>query len=356
MGLVAIAAACLLLWSLRDVLILLFASVVLAMALCTMVGSLRERWPIPRPLALAVCLVGVVMVVVIGLAVLVPPFINQFNQLLLQLPAAALELKQITIAILNRMSGMVYGLQGASDWSLRLLANGSALPDGAALASGLSGGLRQLLGLAGNLGAGLVQLLFVVAVSLMVSVQPNAYRDVAIRLMPSFYRRRSRDILLQCGEALSSWMVGLLISSVCVGVLAGIGLSLLGVKLVMANALLAGVLNVIPNVGPTMSTIFPMAVALLDAPWKSLAVLGLYVVIQNLESYVITPSVMHHQVKLLPGLTLTAQFVFTVIFGPLGLLLALPLAVVMQVMIREVVIRDMLDGWKHQRPRFGSVL
>ena len=355
-GLAAIAAACLMLWSLRNVLILLFASIVLAMALCTLIGSLRERWPMPRPFALLLCLLGVVLVVSIGLAVLVPPFISQFNQLLSQLPAAAIELKQIAIATINRISGMVFGLQAAGDWSARLLAHSRALPAGATLASGLGGGLQQLLGLAGNLGSGLVQLLFVMAITLMVAIQPNAYREVAVQLMPSFYRRRSRDILLQCGEALSSWMVGLLISSLCVGILAGIGLSLLGVKLVMANALLAGLLNVIPNVGPSLSTIFPMAVALLDAPWKSVAVLGLYVVIQNLESYVITPSVMHHQVKLLPGLTLVAQFVFTVIFGPLGLLLALPLAVVLQVVIREVVIRDLLDGWKRQRPRFGSVL
>ena len=355
-GLAAIVAACLMLWSLRNLLILLFASIVLAMALCTLVSSLRERWPMPRPLALLICLLGLVLVVSIGFAVLVPPFINQFNQLLTQLPAAAIELKQIAIATINHISGMVFGLQWAGDWSARLLAHSKALPDGATLASGLGGGLQQLLGLAGNLGAGLVQLLFVMAVTLMVAIQPNAYREVAVQLMPSFYRRRSRDILLQCGEALSSWLVGLLITSLCVGILAGIGLSLLGVKLVMANALLAGLLNVIPNVGPTLSTIFPIAVALLDAPWKSVAVLGLYVVIQNLESYVITPSVMHRQVKLLPGLTLTAQFVFTVIFGPLGLLLALPLAVVLQVVIREVVIRDLLDGWKRQRPRFESVL
>jgi predicted PurR-regulated permease PerM len=95
-----------------------------------------------------------------------------------------------------------------------------------------------------------------------------------------------------------------------------------------------------------------MSVALLDAPWKSLAVLVLYVFVQNLESYVITPSVMHHQLQLLPGLTLMAQLVFTVLFGPLGLLLALPLAVCLQVVLREVVIHDILDPWK--RRRFGS--
>ena len=142
-------------------------------------------------------------------------------------------------------------------------------------------------------------------------------------------------------------MVGVLISSLAVSALCGIALSLLGVKLVLANALLAGLLNIIPNVGPTMSTVFPMSVAVLDAPWKSIAVLGSYVVIQNIESYVITPSVMHHQVKLLPGLTLTAQFVFTLMFGPLGLLLALPLAVVLQVVIHEVLIHDVLDHWNN---------
>jgi predicted PurR-regulated permease PerM len=170
-----------------------------------------------------------------------------------------------------------------------------------------------------------------------------------VLLVPSFYRRRFRQILVQCGEALSAWMVGVLISSLCVGTLAAIGLTLMGVKLVAANALLAGLLNIIPNVGPTLSTVFPVSVALLDAPWKALAVLLLYIGVQNLESYLITPSVMHHQLRLLPGLTLTAQLVFTVVFGPLGLLLALPLAVCLQVIVREVLIHDILDPWNRQR-------
>jgi predicted PurR-regulated permease PerM len=207
------------------------------------------------------------------------------------------------------------------------------------------------LGLAGNLGAAFVQTLFVVVVALMVAAQPEDYREVALLLVPSFYRRRFREVLRHCGEALSAWMVGVLISSLCVGVLAAIGLSLLGVRLVAANAVLAGLLNIIPNVGPTLSTVFPMSVALLDSPWKALAVLALYILVQNLESYLITPSVMHRQVHLLPGLTLTAQLLFTVLFGPLGLLLALPLTVCLQVLVREVVIRDILDPWREPRLR-----
>ena len=138
-------------------------------------------------------------------------------------------------------------------------------------------------------------------------------------------------------------MAGVVLSSICVAILASIGLYLLGIKLVIANALIAGILNVIPNVGPTISTIFPLSVALLDNPWKSLAVLGLYIVIQNIESYVITPSIMHKQVKLLPGLTITAQFIFTILFGPIGLLLAIPMAVVIQVFVKEVIVNDILE-------------
>jgi predicted PurR-regulated permease PerM len=206
-----------------------------------------------------------------------------------------------------------------------------------------------LLDWAENLGTGLIQTLFVLAVALMITTQPQAYREVAVLLVPSFYRRRFRQVLIACGQALSAWMLGVAVSSLCVGTLAAIGLSLLGVKLVAANAVLAGLLNVIPNLGPTLSTIFPMSVALLESPWKSLAVLGLYIAVQNLESYVITPSVMHHQLRLLPGLTLTAQLVFTVLFGPLGLLLALPLGVCVQVIVREVLIHDILDPWKRTR-------
>jgi predicted PurR-regulated permease PerM len=301
----------------------------------------RQRLGCGRPIALLLTLVGLLLLAVVVSAAVVPPFVQQFQELLRQLPAAAALSVKLLRQALDQSSRMIYGKE-ALQWLQQTWTAPLADP-------GLSSGVGRLLGLAGNLGSGLVQLLFVVSVAVMIAVQPIAYREVAVLLAPSFYRRRLRQVLVHCGEALSSWMGGVLISACCVALLAGIGLSLLGVKLVVANALLAGLLNVIPNVGPTLSTIFPMSVALLASPWKALAVLGLYVLVQHLESYVITPSVMHHQVKLLPGLTLIAQFVFTVLFGPLGLLLALPLAVSLQVVVREVLIHDVLDPWRQQR-------
>ncbi len=348
LGLIAVVSALLLLWSLREAMMLLFASVVLAMALCTLVGVVRDRLGCRRILALALSLVAVLVVVAVVATAVIPPFVDQFAELLQKLPKAASILLDLLHRAMENASKMLYGSKDGGLVLLKQEFRGEADGTGA-LANGLSGGALRLLGWTGRLGTGLLQTLFVVAVALMISAQPTAYREVMLLLVPSFYRRRLRQVLVQCGEALSGWMGGVLISSLCVGALAAIGLSLLGVKLVAANAVLAGLLNIIPNIGPTLSTIFPMSVALLDSPWKSLAVLLLYVVVQNLESYVITPSVMHHQLQLLPGLTLSAQLIFTVLFGPLGLLLALPMAVCLQVILREVLIHDILDPWKRQR-------
>ena len=334
-GFAALLAAAVLLWQLRHVLIELFGSVVLAVALSTLVSNVQERLGWRRRQALLASLLLVLLLIAVLATILIPPFVQQFEQLISQLPRAANVVTRMATGGLRVVTKMVYGqAELPSNW-LQSLNNPSSW--------GLGRGVGQLVELAGDLGGGLLQVLFVVAIAVMLTAQPQGYRDVAVSLAPSHLRRRFRDVLDLCASALSSWMVGVLISSICVGLMAFVGLSLLGVKLTTANALLAGMLNVIPNLGPAIGTIFPMSVALLENPWKALAVLVLYVVIQNLESYVITPSVMHHQLKLLPGLTLAAQVIFTVLFGPLGLLLSLPLAVCLQVLIKELLIHDLLD-------------
>lgn len=344
LALIALVASLLLLWSLREAIMLLFAAVVLAMALCTLVGTVQRRLTCSRPIAMLLSLLAIGLVLAVGTAAIVPPFVAQFSELLQKLPEAWQELLSLLHQGLESISRMLYGRSdGGLSWLQNLSGSVRTSP---ALASGVGDWTFRLVGLVGNVGTVLLKTLFVVAVALMMAAQPIAYREALLLLVPSFYRRRARQVLLQCGDALSAWMGGVLISSLCVGTLAAIGLSLLGVRLVAANAVLAGVLNIIPNVGPTLSTLFPMSVALLDSPWRALAVLALYVLVQNLESYLITPSVMHHQLRLLPGLTLSAQFLFTLMFGPLGLVLALPLAVCLQVILREIVIHDILDHWK----------
>ena len=120
----------------------------------------------------------------------------------------------------------------------------------------------------------------------------------------------------------------------------------MGIKLALAHALLAGLLNFIPNIGPTLSVIFPLSVALQTPSWQILGVLVAYIIIQFTESYWVTPTIMAHQVSLLPALTLTAQIFFATVFGVTGLILALPLTVVSKVWIEELLIHDILDRWQ----------
>jgi predicted PurR-regulated permease PerM len=131
-----------------------------------------------------------------------------------------------------------------------------------------------------------------------------------------------------------------------IAVFSAVGLWLLQVPLVLAHALLAGLLNFIPNIGPTLSVFLPMTVALLDAPWKAIAVLILYIVIQQVESYWLTPTIMAKQVALLPAVTLISQLIFASMFGALGLVVAIPLTVVAKTWIEEVLLTDVMDQWE----------
>ena len=118
------------------------------------------------------------------------------------------------------------------------------------------------------------------------------------------------------------------------------------VLLALAHAVIAGLLNFIPNVGSTLSVVLPMAIAILHVLWKAGAVLILYLIIQQIESYWLTPTIMAKQVSLLPAITLLAQLVFANLFGALGLLIALPLTIVVGTWIEEVVFKDVLDNCK----------
>ena len=344
LSIAALITSILILWSLKEILILVFASIILAMALCTTIGKIREIFSMPRWTSLIITLISIILISSISIVIIIPQFTSEFQELINQVPSAVSKLWELSINAFYDFAEIIYkgNVPNLADRSL-LSTKISIIPDGGTLANGVADSITKLISFAGNVGIGILQLFFIISVALMIALQPNSYREVAILLIPSFYRRRARTVLLKCGNSLSSWMTGVVLSSICVAILASIGLYLLGIKLVIANALIAGILNIIPNVGPTISTIFPLSVALLDTPWKSLAVLGLYVVIQNIESYVITPSIMHKQVKLLPGLTITAQFIFTILFGPLGLLLAIPMAVVIQVFVKEIIIHDILE-------------
>ncbi len=334
--LVVILITLLIVWTLRDFLLLIICSLVISNIVCNLSNQIQKGLKIPRSISLFLVLT-VISVIIFSIFILVlPPFIKEFNEILVDIPNGLSKINILINTNLNKFNSLFYGEQSENVIDIfSLINNVVTIPDVSTIAKAIQESFKNLINIAGNLGSGLLRLVFVLAVSLMISIEPKQYKENVLLLIPKNYRNKFRNILEKCNIALANWTFSMVISSLSVGLLSLIVLSILDVKYVVSNALIAMVLNIIPNIGPVISGIFPISIALLDNFWKPLAVLGSYVIIQNIESYIIMPSIMKKKANLLPGLTLISQFGFTFIFGPLGLILSLPLAVVIQVLIKE---------------------
>ena len=334
--LVVILITLLIIWTLRDFLLLIICSLVISNIVCNLSNQIQKGLKIPRSISLFLVL-AVISVIIFTIFILVlPPFIKEFNEILVDIPNGLSKINILINTNLNKFNNLFYGEQSENVIDIfSLINNVVTIPDVSTIAKAIQESFKNLINIAGNLGSGLLRLIFVLAVSLMISIEPKQYKENILLLIPKNYRNKFRNILEKCNIALANWTFSMVISSLSVGLLSLIVLSILDVKYVVSNALIAMVLNIIPNIGPVISGIFPISIALLDNFWKPLAVLGSYVIIQNIESYIIMPSIMKKKANLLPGLTLISQFGFTFIFGPLGLILSLPLAVVIQVLIKE---------------------
>lgn len=337
-GLIALLLSLYILWQIREVLLLMFAAVVLATTLNRLARRF-QRSGLRRGLAVVLA-VSLFFAGVIGFFwLIVPPFAQQFRELTYRVPQGfgrfnswLDELRtHIPIELLPYIPDFNSLIEQAQPLINRALGNSFAF---------VSGSLEVVL-----------KVLLVLVLTGMFLANPDAYRKVFVRLFPSFYRRRVDGILEKCEVSLEGWITGAAIGVSVVGLMSMVGLSILHVKAALALGVLAGFMNLIPNLGPTISVIPAMAIALLDAPWKVLAVFILYFFIQQAESNFITPIVMEKQVSLLPAVTLISQLFFVTFFGFLGLFLALPLTVVAKIWVQEVLIKDVLDQWgdNHQK-------
>jgi len=334
--LVVILITLLIVWTLRDFLLLIICSLVISNIVCNLSNQIQKGLKIPRSISLFLVLAFISVIIFTIFILVLPPFIKEFNEILVDIPNGLSKINILINTNLNKFNSLFYGEKSENVIDIfSLINNVVTIPDAATIAKAIQESFKNLINIAGNLGSGLLKLIFVLAVSLMISIEPKQYKENILILIPKNYRNKFRNILEKCNIALANWTFSMVISSLSVGVLSLIVLSILDVKYVVSNALIAMVLNIIPNIGPVISGIFPISIALLDNFWKPLAVLGAYVIIQNIESYIIMPSILKKRANLLPGLTLISQFGFTLIFGPLGLRLYLPLAVVIQVLIKE---------------------
>ncbi len=346
LGLVVLLVSLYVLWQIRQVLLLLFTAVVLASALNSLVLYLGKRG-LKRSWAVALSIALLLGVTFLFCLLVIPPFISESQQFTELVPQSVDRIETWSNWLESQVPDQAIlapEVFNAINTVIDNLAN--EIPNVA------SNAFRNFLALFSSSLLVLLNILLIFVLTIMLLVDPHKYRSMFIRLFPSFYRRRADTILTLCDTALDSWIIGILFNMTVIAICSGIGLWILGVKLVLANALIAGLMEAIPNIGPTLSLIPPMAVALLDAPWKALAVLIFYVLLQQLEQYILVPAVMAKQLDLPPAVTLLSQIIFALFFGFLGLLLALPLVIVGQIWFKEVMIKDVLDPWNrpHKNP------
>ena len=255
-GLTLIVVVLLAFWQIRWLLLMLFTAIILAIAL-NMLADFLQRWRLKRIYALLVA----VVIFFIGLggfiSAIVPPLLEQFQELSQLLPQTTIELGLRLRQLGTRLDPKYIQF----------------LPDFTQFFSQLQPLFNEVLGSGlkffyGSLGNAL-SLLLLLALTLMLSLNPRPYRQGFIRFFPLFYRERVDSILKSCELSLQGWLAGIVFNMVAVTLLCWIGLMLLRIPLAFGQAAIAGLLTFIPSLGLMLSAIPPLAIALLEEPWKT---------------------------------------------------------------------------------------
>ena len=326
LGALALIVIGLLTWELRWVLLVLFGAVVLAVALDVPITLLRRLLPLNRPAALIVVLVSLVLLGGVLGQLLLPELLEQINQLTTLLPVLALRLSSLARQV-DWLPDLEQQLMALGTWE-RLQPLGG-----------------QLLGLAGGAANTTIQILLMALLAILLALDPRSHQKMIVSLTPSFWRPQMQHLLGESRQALGGWLAGMTLSAVSVFLLTWAGLALLGVPLALLSALVCGLLTFVPTIGPTAATLLPLAVGLLVSPTKMVQVLVLRLILQNAEAFLLTPVLLRRTVNLLPTVALTAQLCLGALLGLPGVLLALPLVVVLQVLFEEVLVKEVMDHW-----------
>lgn len=332
---VLVAAAALAAWRLSDVLALAFGATLLALLLRGLAGALSRRTQIPE--AWAIVPVVLALLAAVGAAgwLFGSQVAMQFNVLAKDLPQS--------------VSQLARDLE-ATPWGAWLLAYARDM-DFTGATGQVAGRIAPLFGSVIRAGAYSLVLLFA---AVYLAAQPDRYRHGLLRLIPPQRRERIAEVLDLVGATLRQWLVGQSIAMAVVGTLTALGLWGLGIGAPLALGLIAGMFAFVPYVGPILASAPGILMAATQGPMPALYAAALYGGVHLVESNLITPLVQAEAVKLPPVLTLFATLICSLLLGPIGVLLAAPLTVVMLVAVNCLYIEDELgDRRVWPTPRQG---
>jgi predicted PurR-regulated permease PerM len=309
--------------ALRYVFLLLFLGIVVATALAPLVDRLR-KFGLSQSAANLIAF-GVLLAVVIGIVVaLVPFFVGQIVQAISDLPTFYAGFRTTVTQSSSRFMRELGDQLPADPFSSLAQDNGAALSDQV---------LLFIPGVARTLLFGILVLLL--------SYYWLYYRALAIQsvalLIPLNQRAEVVDLWNQSEQKIGAFVRGLIILSLIIGILSAIGYVAIGLPYGLTIAVVAGLLEAIPYVGPIITLVLASIVGLTVSQNMALLAVGIAVVIQFLENAVVVPRVMDKAVGVSPVVTLLALAVFSDLFGLLGALLAVPLAAVFQVLLDRLM-------------------
>lgn len=316
---IALVALALFLWLLRDVLLMIFGAVVVAAMFRALAGQF-QRLRVPPGLALALSVLTVFAVVGGAMALFGQQLLSQTEALSQTLPKAWASLQE------------------------RIAASGLPLDPSQLQPSGMSSGLAASAGrFVMSLGGGLADALLIIVGGIFIAASPRFYTTGLVKLMPEGRRGLTGEALADSGNALRLWLKAQLVAMVLIGLLTGIGLWIIGVPSALALGLIAGLLEFVPFVGPIIAAIPAILIALAIDPQTALWTVLLYVLIQNIEGYAVQPIIQSWAVEVPGAVLLFALLACGALFGPLGVIFAAPLTVVVYVLVKRLYVREALD-------------
>lgn len=318
----AVLAGALLLWYALPYLLLVFLGVLIALLLRAPANWLARKTSMRPGLALGIVALSILGLLGAGTYFLGQAVASQSLELGERLP-------QVVETILERVR--------ESKWGARLIDyfSGGEKVDGQ---QALSGAFK-FVGSALSVVSGLAIILFFAA---FLAAQPSVYVSGILHLVPRRSRARAQEVLEMIGDVLQRWLVGQAVLMLVIGVLAFIGLTLLGAPLALPLALIAGLLNFIPYVGPILGALPAVLVGFSESGQMAAYVALLFVGIQTVEGYMLEPLIQNKAVFLPPALILLAQIVAGLVAGPLGLAVATPLAAALMVAVKMLYVEDAL--------------
>lgn len=317
---VLVIGLALLAWQLRFIVLLAFGAVLLAIIICIAAGGLAKWLKLPSKLAYPLVVILMLGIPLFALWKFGSDIASQADQISNALPSA-----------LDRARDLLADA-GLAQWvetSINEISSGSKM-------------YNTITGALMTLGDALLNLVVVVVGGTFLASRPQLYRKGFLKLLPA----RSRDIagtsLDEMANALGLWLKGRLVAMLLVGGITGLGLWLIGIPSYLALGLLAGLLEFVPFIGPILAAIPAVLLALLGGPADALLVIGLYLLVQQLEGNLITPLIQQRAVDLPPALLIFSVLAFGALFGILGVILAAPLTVVLFVMVKRLYVREFL--------------